>query len=132
MSSLYHKHSEVMGIVCEKKKLLTGLAVSPKVIQYPYITKKAKGDFSIIYLGFNVACNIVLVYDSFMGRGNQYIQLVKVLNCKLSTICKKLPSFPHKVQGLNRQPQRWEVSVLPLYLLGPRKLLGESLSVLCV
>ena len=31
---------------------------------------------------------------SFMGRGNQYIQLVKVLYCTLLTIHKKLPSLP--------------------------------------
>ena len=51
---------------------------------------------------------------SFMGRGNQCIQLVKVLFCKLSTIGKKLPSFPHMGSALNHRPQRWEASVLPL------------------
>ena len=49
-----------------------------------------------------------------MGRGNHYIQLVKFLYCKLPTIGKKLPTFKHRVWGLNHQPQRWEVSVLPL------------------
>ena len=29
-----------------------------------------------------------------MGRGNQYIQLVKVMCCKLPTIGKKSQSFP--------------------------------------
>ena len=48
---------------------------------------------------------------SFMVRGNQYIQLVRVLYCKLLTIGKKLSTFP----GLNCRPQRWEASVLPLY-----------------
>ena len=38
-------------------------------------------------------------------RGNEYIQLVKVPNCKLPTIGKQLPSFPPRVRGLNRQPQ---------------------------
>ena len=38
-SSLHHKHSVVREIVSEK----TGLVVSPKVIQYPYITQKTKG-----------------------------------------------------------------------------------------
>ena len=51
---------------------------------------------------------------SFVGRGNQYIQLVKVLYCKLSTISEQLPTFPHKVCGLNHQPQSSEVSVLLL------------------
>ena len=57
--------------------------------------------------------------SSFMGRGNQYIQLIKVLYCKLPTIGKKLPSFQHRVLGLNSRPQRWEASVLPLYHHGP-------------
>ena len=34
---------------------------------------------------------------SFMGRGNQYTQLVKVLYCKLPAIGEKLPSFLHGV-----------------------------------
>ena len=55
----------------------------------------------------------------FVGRGNQYIQLDKVLYCKLPTIGKQLPTFPHDVQGLNRRPQRWEGSGLPLYHHGP-------------
>ena len=38
---------------------------------------------------------------SFVGRGNQYIQLVKVLYCKLPTIGKQLPTFSNEVQGLN-------------------------------
>ena len=46
---------------------------------------------------------------SFVGSGNQYIQLVKVLYCKLPTKSKKLPTSSHKVRGLNL-----EASVLPL------------------
>ena len=56
---------------------------------------------------------------SLVGRGNQCIQLVKVLYCKLPTIDKKQPTLPHNVQGLNRQPQRWEASVLALRHHGP-------------
>ena len=56
---------------------------------------------------------------SFVGRRNQYIQFVQVLNCKLPTICKQLPSFPDKVWGLNCRPHRWEASVLPLHQHGP-------------
>ena len=52
---------------------------------------------------------------SFVGRGNQYIQLIKVLYCKLLTICKQLPTFPHKVQDLNRHSKKWEASMLPLW-----------------
>ena len=49
-----------------------------------------------------------------MGRGKQYIQLIKVLFCKLLTICKKLPTFSHGVWGLNYRPQRREESLLQL------------------
>ena len=54
-----------------------------------------------------------------MGRRNHFIQLVKVLYCKLPTISNQLTTFPHKVQGLNHRPQRCEASVLPLHQLGP-------------
>ena len=38
-----------------------------------------------------------ITMGSFMGRGNQYIQLVKVLYCKLLTNGKQLPTFPLEV-----------------------------------
>ena len=57
-------------------------------------------------------CTGHITMSSFVGRGNQFIQLVKVLYCKLLTNGKKLPTFPHMVQGLDRRPQRWETNVL--------------------
>ena len=66
----------------------------------------------LIYLGLTSLsphCKGHITTWRFMGRGNQYIQLVKVLYCKLPTIGKQLPSFPHGVQVLNCRPQ----SVLP-------------------
>ena len=48
---------------------------------------------------------------SFMGKENQYIQWVKGLYCKMLTIGKQLPTFPHRILGLNHSPQRWEASV---------------------
>ena len=68
-----------------------------------------------------------IMMGSFVGRGNQYIQLVKVLYCKLPTIGKQLPTFPLKVGGLNCWPQRWEASVLPLSHWGSLTLLINSL-----
>ena len=59
-------------------------------------------------------CNSTITTGSFVGRGNQYKQLVKVLCCKLPTTDKQLPTFPYMVQGLNRRPQKLEVSMLPL------------------
>ena len=52
---------------------------------------------------------------SFMGRGNQYIQLVKVLYCKLPTNGKQLPAFPLEVRlGFELQSDSGEARVLPL------------------
>ena len=68
-------------------------------------------------LGFY--CTGYTTMGSFVGRGNQFKHLVKVLYCKLPTIGKQLPTFSHKIRGLNRRPQRWEASVLPLCHHGP-------------
>ena len=58
MSSLYHKYSGVRGIVCE----MSGLVVSPKVKQYPYITQKTK------VLGESLArCTLVAEQHPFKG-----------------------------------------------------------------
>ena len=56
-----------------------------------------------------------IMTGSFVGRGNQYIQLAKVLYCKLPTIGKQLPVFSCKVKGLNSRSRGWEVSVLLLH-----------------
>ena len=56
---------------------------------------------------------------SWEGRGNQYIELVKVLYCKLVTNGKQLSVFPLGVgQGTVPRSQRWEASELPLYHRG--------------
>ena len=50
---------------------------------------------------------------SWKGRGNQYIQFVRVLYCKLPTNGKQLPAFPlEAVPGTEPRPQRWEERVL--------------------
>ena len=57
---------------------------------------------------------------SFVGGGNQYIQLVKVLYCKLPTNGKQLPAFQLEVRpGFEFWSQRWEASALPLRHQGP-------------
>ena len=58
---------------------------------------------------------------NFMDRGNQCKQLIEVLYCNLPTIGKKLPTFPHRAQGLNFRPKKWEARVLPLPHCGPQK-----------
>ena len=45
---------------------------------------------------------------SWKGRGNQYIQFVRVLYCKQPTNGKQLPAFPlEAVTGIEPRPQRW-------------------------
>ena len=43
-------------------------------------------------------CTGHITMGSWKGRGNQYIQLVKVLYCKLLTNGKQLPVFPLEVE----------------------------------
>ena len=57
---------------------------------------------------------------SWKGRGNQYIQFVRVLYSKLLTNGKQLPAFPlEAVPGTEPRSQRWEARVLPLCHCGP-------------
>ena len=49
-----------------------------------------------------------ITMGSWKGRGNQYIQFVRVLYCKLSTNGKQLPAFPLEAMlGIEPWPQRW-------------------------
>ena len=60
-------------------------------------------------------CTGHIMTGSWKGRGNQYIQFVRVLYCKLLTNGKQLPAFPlEAVPGTEPQPQRWEARVLLL------------------
>ena len=55
-----------------------------------------QGVVFLVYFGFYVAFNTTgyITTGSWKGRGNQYIQLVRVLYCKLPTNSKQLPAFP--------------------------------------
>ena len=65
-------------------------------------------------------CTGHITTGSWKGRGNQYIQFIRVLYCKLLTNGKQLPAFPLEVvPGTEPRPQRWEVRVLPLCHRGP-------------
>ena len=71
----------------------------------------------LFYLGFNMAFNTLchITTGSFMGRGNQYIQLVKFLYCKLPTNGKQLPAFILEVgPGFELPSRGWEWRMLPL------------------
>ena len=64
-------------------------------------------------------CTGHIMTGSWKGRGNQYIQFVRVLYCKLPTNGKQLPAFPlEAVLGIEPRPQRWEARVLPLWHRG--------------
>ena len=72
--------------------------------------------FLIIYL-FGVLCHFqnCTGHITTGSRGNQYIESVRVVYCKLPTNGKQLPAFPlDAVTGMEPRPQRWEASVLPL------------------
>ena len=62
-------------------------------------------------------CTGHITTGSWKGRGNQYIQFVGVLYCKLPTNRKQIPAFPlETVPGTKPQPQRWggkSVTTLP-------------------
>ena len=61
-----------------------------------------------------------ITMGSWKGRGNQYIQFIRVLYCKLPTKGKQLPAFPlEAMPGIKPRPQRWEARVLPLCHRGP-------------
>ena len=65
-------------------------------------------------------CTGHVTTGSWNSRGNQYIQFLRVLYCKLLTNGKQLPAFPlEAMPGIEPRPQRWEARVLPLCHLGP-------------
>ena len=60
-------------------------------------------------------CTRHITTGSWKGRGNQYIQFIRGLYCKLPTNGKQLPAFPlEAMAGIEPRPQRWEARVLPL------------------
>ena len=65
-------------------------------------------------------CTGHITMGSWKGRGNQYIEFVRVLYCKLPTNSKQLPAFPlEAIPGIEPRSQRWEARVFPLCHRGP-------------
>ena len=82
-----------------------GATVDPYVsLNYCGISLLSCVTILFIYLGFCVAFNTVQVISSWKGRGNQYIQFVRVLYCKLPTNSKQLPAFPLEAMLGTRTP----------------------------
>ena len=102
------------------------------------ISRNSNWTFCQVYLGrfrylFGVLrslqhCTGHIMMGSWKGRGNQYIQFVRALYCKLLTNGKQLPAFPlEALPGTEPQPQRWEVRVLPLCHCGHFMLVGTPI-----
>ena len=88
-------------------------------LKYPSVDDIVQSLKELVYL-FGVLrrfqhCTGHITTGSSKGRGNQYIQFVRVLYCKLPTNGKQLPAFPvENVLGIEPWPQRWEARMLPL------------------
>ena len=105
----------------ETSMLCNGMTVTLKMSIYlfTYLFTYLLFTYLFIYLFiylFRTLCHFQhctghMTTGSYGGRGNQYIQLVRALYCKLLTIGKQLSTFPHNVRGLNLWTQRWEASV---------------------
>ena len=94
--SFFNEYHKAMKLVCSSHK--------DKVVKQKSNTDLRIRKCVFIYLGFYIAFNTTghITFGSFVGRGNQYIQLVKVLHCKLPTISKQLRTSPQKIRDLNR------------------------------
>ena len=76
-------------------------------------------------------CTGHITTGSWKGRGNQYIEFVRVLYCKLPTNSKQLPAFPlEAVPGIEPRAQRWEARVLSLCHHGPFPLAMKNIRVI--
>ena len=83
--------------------------------------------FILGFMSLSTHCIGHIMTGILMGRGNQYIQLVKVLHCKLLTNGKQLPAFPLEVRpGFELGSQRWEARVLHSATVAPRHSLTHN------
>ena len=94
-------------------------ALSLRWIQFASVLRCARSSLFGVLRRFQ-HCTGHITRGSWKGRGNQYIQFVRVLYCKLPTNGKQLPAFPlEAVLGIEPRPQRWEARVLQLCHCGP-------------
>ena len=104
------------------KRCTISYKMCPEAISQYRLKFKVKFIYWFIW-GFTSLSTLYRSYittGSWEGRGNQYLQLVKVLYCKLPTNSKQLPAFPLEVRlGTEPQSKRWEARVLPLCHRGP-------------
>ena len=105
--------------------LLFDHRISDIVTYFLHIRLGTLSNVSYLFILFGVLrrfqhCTGHITTGSWKGRGNQYIEFIRVLYCKLPTNGKQLPAFPlEAMTGIEPRPQRWEVRVLPLCHRGP-------------
>ena len=103
----------IIGLTVSNNEIIFGLAIYLKSLR------------EYLFYLFGVLrcfqhCTGHITMGSWKGRGNRYIQFIRVLYCKLLINSKQLPAFPlEAVPGTETRPQRWEVRVLPLCHRGP-------------
>ena len=123
-SSLYKLHT----CVTIWRLFVIEHVVSKQLLEYIHVhdlgySHQSAYIYLAIYLGFLCRfqhCTGHIPTGSWKGRGNHYIQFIRVLYCKLPTNTKQLPAFPlEAVPGTEPRPQRWEARVLPLCHRGP-------------
>ena len=74
-------------------------------------------------------CTGHITTGSWKGRGNQYIQFVRVLYCKLLINSKQLPAFPlEAVTGIEPRPQSWGRECYHSATVAPEQLMNTYLS----
>ena len=67
-------------------------------------------------------CTGHIMTRSWKGRGNQYIQFVRVLYCKLTTNSKQLPAFPlEALPGIELQSEKREGECYHSATVAPEK-----------
>ena len=116
LTKIFFKLSRPKGNLC------SGGGVTVLNPKYPRLSSGDTNILNLFIWGFTSLehCTGHIMTGSWEGRGNQYIQLVKVLYCKLPTNGKQLPAFPLEVgPGTEPRSQRWEARVLPLGHHGP-------------
>ena len=103
----FHRCAQTLSIVKYEKKYV------PVYISLPFI-------YLFGALRCFQHCTGHITTCSWKGRGNQYIQFIRVMYCKLPTNGKQLPAFPLKAMpGTEPRSQRWEARVLSLCHCAP-------------
>ena len=101
LASFRIRTAEQQELLCPLPQKICGI-----LHKFPHILNHFFSNILFIYL-FGVLrrfqhCTGHITTGSWKGRGNQYIQFVRVLYCKLPTNGKQLPAFPlETVRGSN-------------------------------